>query len=169
MSRKTSAKSTASMLTVGFHSANPPLIWRFDLERNHSFTLALQGDESGWELGVTAPKGDFYPVAHFALREDADEAFTKVEKELLARKGPLAGVGKALLIVAAAVIVIIGGVTLFGLYASRPHVAASSVAPLAQSGLPGQEATPSTEAPSPEQPAIGIPLSADDVLKAPRQ
>ena len=76
------AKRSGNTLIAAFHRANPPLVWRFDLERNHSFTLALQGDEGEWELGLTSPKGDFHPVARFALRDDAEDAFIKVEKIL---------------------------------------------------------------------------------------
>ncbi len=69
-------------LIAAFHRATPPMVWRFDLVRNHTFSLALQGDEGEWELGLTSPKGDFQPVARFALREDAEEAFIKVERIL---------------------------------------------------------------------------------------
>jgi len=151
MSKKTEAKCNGAMLTVGFHAANPPLIWRFDLERNHSFTLALQGEDGDWELGVTSPKGDFYPVVHFIAREDAEEAFAKVEKVLGKRSTVWGAVGKAILYVAAVAVIIVVGVSSYGLYvthhASSPIGGVSSAAPVAM--------------PS------GVPVTADDVLKPP--
>jgi hypothetical protein len=151
MNKKTEAKCNGDMLTVGFHGANPPLIWRFDLERNHSFTLSLQGEEGDWELGITTPKGDFYPVVHFIAHEDAEEAFIRVEKILAKRRGTASLVAKALAVVAALALLIVGGVLVFGSYVSHRHSPTSSSA---------VTATP---------PAIkeGVPLSADDVLKPP--
>jgi len=81
------AKRVGSTLVAVFRNSNPCLVWKFDLERNHSFTFALQGEEGDLELGVTSPKGEFYSVARFAAREDADEAFTAVQKVLMKRVG----------------------------------------------------------------------------------
>jgi len=156
MNKKTEAKCNGDMLTVGFHGANPPLIWRFDLERNHSFTLSLQGEEGDWELGITTPKGDFYPVVHFVAHEDAEEAFIKVEKILAKRKGTASLIAKALLAVAALALLVVGGVLLFGFYVGHrtsPILSSTTVAPT----------TP------PSQIKEGVPLSADDVLKPPAQ
>ncbi|MDE1900668.1 MAG: hypothetical protein KGI37_03355 [Alphaproteobacteria bacterium] len=152
MTKKTEARCVGATLTVGFHAANPPLIWRFDLERNHSFTLALQGEDGDWELGVTSPRGDFYPVVHFVAREDAEEAFAKVEKILSRRRfGFLGGVARALLYVAVAALVITGGVGLFGLYASHTQ----SASPIAGVAAPGQT------------PRFGVPLPANQILQPP--
>ena len=117
MNKKTEAKCNGSMLTVGFHAANPPLIWRFDLERNHSFTLALQGEDGDWELGVTSPKGDFYPVVHFAAREDAEEAFAGSKKRCRRKGG--SRYRKRWPFSAGSLLVIVVGVVLFGLYVSQ--------------------------------------------------
>jgi hypothetical protein len=157
MSKKTEAKCNGSMLTVGFHSANPPLIWRFDLERNHSFTLALQGEEGEWELGITTPKGDFYPVVHFVAREDAEEAFNKVEKILAKKRGVGSLIVKALLGVAVLALLVAGSVIAFATYINR-----MPAFPMSAAGLPHPMPVPSA---MPE----GIPLSADDVLKPPAQ
>jgi hypothetical protein len=87
-----SAKKTVEVKQIGntlvavFHTSDPSLIWKFDLERNHSFTLALQGEEGDLELGVTSPKGEFYPIARFGAQEDADEAFAAVQKILMKGK-----------------------------------------------------------------------------------
>lgn len=84
--RKVRVKYAGPNLVAAFPAADPPLVWTFDLERNHSFTIALQGEEGDWELGLTSPKGEFYPVAHFRAREDADEALAKVQKVLMTRR-----------------------------------------------------------------------------------
>ncbi len=137
------------MLTAGFHSASPPLIWRFDLERNHSFTLSLQGEEGEWELGVTGPKGDFYPVGHFVSRDDAEEAFARVEKLLACRRAGWPSVVRALIGLVALIIAIFAGVALFVLYVHTPHSAALST-PLG--------------AASPAVMPAGVPVSKDTVI-----
>jgi len=152
MNKKTEAKCNGLMLTVGFHAANPPLIWRFDLERNHSFTLALQGEPGDWELGVTSPKGDFSSVVHFTNREDAEEAFTKVEKILSHKRGSSSLVMKALAILGVSALLIVAGVILFGL--SINHQGQSLSTSMGSINMPSVVKE-------------GVPLSADDVLKAP--
>ena len=149
MKKTTEVKCTKSMLTAAFHAADPPLIWRFDLERNHSFTLSLQGEEGDWELGVTTPKGDFYPVAHFAERDRADEALAKIEKALAKEKsiGPL--LLKAFAIVAVFSVLVIVGAVMLGHSVTAPSSAVGllSAAPSAPQG--------------------GMPQSADEILQPP--
>jgi len=155
MSRQTKVTCDGSTLTASFNAANPPLIWRFDLERNHSFTLALHGENSEWELGVTSPKGEFYPIVHFAAREDAEEAFTRVECALSRRRMPLGFMVRVLLGFLVGVLAITGGVAGFGYYAS--HKGQST--PINQAGMQALGANMQE----------GVPLSADDVLKVPGQ
>src|ERR1700722_5446352 len=76
------AKRVGASLVAAFHKANPPLVWRFDLERNHSFSLALQGREGDWQLGLNSPSNDVQVVARFASRPDAEQAFAETEKIL---------------------------------------------------------------------------------------
>ena len=152
MSKKTEARCSGTMLTVGFHTATPPLVWRFDLERNHSFTLSLQGDEGDWELCITSPKGDFYPVVHFAAREDAEEALEKVEKALARKKGSCSLLTKALGFLGVLAVLVVIGVILYGISANNALKQMSS------------SLTGSTSSPTVEQ---GVPLSADDVLQPP--
>src|ERR1700733_14871189 len=80
------AKKIGGSLIAAFPGANPPVVWKFDLEKNHSFTMALQGEDGDWELGVTSPRGEFYPVARFLAREDADDAFACAQKAMLKRE-----------------------------------------------------------------------------------
>jgi len=96
-------------LVATFRNSNPPLIWKFDLARHHSFTLALQGDEGDLELGITSPKGEFYSIARFAVREDADLAFTAVQKVLMKKGGRfkklLAWLGGILVLLGASILI----------------------------------------------------------------
>ncbi|MGB9152046.1 MAG: hypothetical protein WCD70_03050 [Alphaproteobacteria bacterium] len=157
MNKKTEVKCSGMMLTAGFHAANPPLIWRFDLERNHSFTLALQGEEGDWELGVTSPKGEFYPVVHFLAREDAEEAFIKIEKVLSRKRGPMSYIIKALLAVAALACLVVLGMSLFVYYVANKSL------------LPMMPRLTSAHPPlmQLQPPQDGVPQSADDILQAP--
>lgn len=154
MTKKTEAKCDGMMLTAGFPAANPPLIWRFDLERNHSFTLSLQGEEGDWELGITTPKGDFYPVVHFAAREDAEEALAKVEKALTKKKRASSLIVKAMMLVGGLAAIIALGVAVFGLFIEHKASEASR---------------PALSQISPAQAPFGVPVPADDVLKPPPQ
>jgi len=158
MNKKTEAKCTGSMLTVGFHGANPPLIWRFDLERNHSFTLSLQGEEGDWELGVTSPRGDFHPVVHFSAREDAEEALMKVEKTLSRNKNPGSLILKVLMGLGIVAVIVVVAVVLFGTVILQHSSSLST--PVNPVTVLTPQSTPTT---MPE----GIPVTADDVLKAP--
>ena len=153
MKKRTEAKCNGLMLTAGFHAANPPLIWRFDLERNHSFTLALQGEEGDWELGVTSPKGEFYPVVHFLAREDAEEAFATIEKTLARKQSTFSYLLKSFLIVCGVAGIIVTGIVLyFGkLPPKNPSMSQTSTRIM------------------PMRPTEGMPQPADDVLHPPPQ
>ena len=159
MTKTTEAKCDGLMLTVGFPTANPPLIWRFDLERNHSFTLSLQGEEGDWELGVTSPKGDFYPVAHFVAREEADDALAKVGKALAQKRNTASSINtgslvvKTLTVTGIVIVCVMVVVVSFGLYIKN------SYSSRARHGL---------VVPQVSQQEEGVPLAADDVLKPPR-
>ena len=143
--KSVNAKLVGNTLVAVFRASDPSLIWKFDLERNHSFTLALQGEEGDLELGVTSPKGEFYSVARFASREDAEEAFAAVQKVLMKKrwcrmKGWLAwAIGIAILIL---LIMFIGRI--IGGHSSVGSSAAS------QNNLPQ-----------------GVPLPADQILEPP--
>ena len=76
------ARRVGTSLVAAFHKANPPLIWRFDLARNHSFTLVLRKSGDQWILGLAPGENEFHPVACFASHAEAEEAFVTVEKIL---------------------------------------------------------------------------------------
>jgi hypothetical protein len=157
MTKKTEATSNGSMLIVGFHTATPALVWRLDLERNHSFGLSLQGEEGDWELGITSPKGDYAPVAHFAAREDAEDALAKVEQALSKKVRTGSIIGKVFIAIAAAAAFVVFSMFLFGLFLN--HRTGDLVAAMRASPPPGAAALVA--------PQEGVPQSADDVLRPP--
>ena len=157
-----------SSLIATFSKANPPLIWRFDIERNHSFTLAMQGQDNEWELGVTSVKGEFHPVARFPVREDAEEAFEEVSAVLAKGGGHwILGLLKNLGILVLLFILAILATNL--IVGSMSHPAANPQ--MQTQGADPNDAVPHYKLPpeSMDAPASknGVPLSADDVLKPP--
>ena len=152
------AKRVGDSLVAAFHKANPPLVWRFDLTRNHSFSLALQGQESDWQLGLTSPTGEFQSVAHFPARADAEEAFAETEKILAQDKRPWLSVLMKILGILALLILVIALV--FGILVGK---AAMQLIPKTQSF------TPTASMPSNTQPSapVGVPLPADQMLRPP--
>lgn len=163
--KSTKVRQNGHTLVAAYHNANPPLIWKFDLERNHSFTLALQGEDGDWELGVTTPKEEFHPVARFASREDAEEAFAKTQRALLCGKRNIWKMISFLLIAILLFLYVIMPIGSYFLRAvSRPALA----------NLPAGSTvyTPPTMPTRPlptTSPTLqdGIPLPADQVLKPP--
>lgn len=143
------AKLVGNTLVATFRNSNPNLIWKFDLERNHSFTVALQGDEGDFELGMTSLKGEFYPIARFASREDADEAFSAVQKILMKRRQ---GRLKALFVWVCGLALMILVVMMVGRYVINSF----------SSGSP-----PSALSASVPKIRNGVPLPADQVLRPP--
>lgn len=77
------AQLSDRVLTVFFKVSEPPLLWRWDLEKNHSFSLSLHRQEGEWELGVTVAGGEFQPVAHFDDYEAAEKALLSIEAALM--------------------------------------------------------------------------------------
>jgi hypothetical protein len=175
-SKSITAKLVGHNLVASFATANPPLIWKFDLERNHSFTIALQGDAGDWELGITSPKGEFYPVAHFPMKEDAEEALAKVQKVLMKKKRSLFwGIVRWLVTLLLVGILVFCAWSYLTFRMMSPMVSQGLSSGL-PAGLPGGRPAASFGGPPPlpmpamqAAPAItpGVPLSADDVLQPP--
>jgi cbb3-type cytochrome oxidase subunit 3 len=159
--KKLDVRRVKSSLVATLSKANPPLIWRFDLERNHSFTLALQGQDNEWELGVTSPRGEFNPVARFPLREDAEEALAAIGRELA--KGRLRWVGCLLKAIGVLALLFFIAVLVWSI------VLRTSQNRLTQLDTPPEQAQAGSEPVSPPPPEVknGIPLPADQVLQPP--
>jgi len=149
------AKLVGSTMVISFRHSNPSIIWKYDLERNHSFTLNLQGDDGDFELGITSPKGEFTSVARFASREDADEAFSAVQEILMEKKWSRL---QTVLIGAAGIFLLYFLYTLANtVFIGAPHPAAKTV--------PG----PAAGVQEPAKPSLpqGEAVPADQVLQPP--
>jgi len=155
------AKRVGSALIVAFRMSQPRLVWRFDLEKNHSFSLALEGEEGTWELGVTSPKGEFYPVARFAAREDADQAFAAVQRALMTRKSAWLGWLLKAVGVLALFFMLAAAVAIFTLSRLGFMGMAGMPNPYAAAGMAAVPAAPVSV------PQNGVPLPADQVLRPP--
>jgi hypothetical protein len=101
--KSVSAKMSGSTLVVSFQKSTPPLIWKFDLEKNHSFTVALQGEDNDLQLGVNSSRGEFTPIAHFSDRDSAEEAFMALQEILMKKQR---GLGTTVLAVLGGVFII---------------------------------------------------------------
>lgn len=156
--KSVTAKMVGPTLVASFQKANPPLIWKFDLQRNHSFTLALQGEDGDWELGLNSPRGDFYPIVHFYAREDAEEAFEKVQKILMKKRGSLAW--RIIRFVFILIFLVLVGIVGWGYYLNQQGITAED---LMRSGGLTQPTVPSAKPQAP----MGVPLPADEILKRP--
>jgi predicted nucleic acid-binding Zn ribbon protein len=149
--KSVTVRQVGHTLVAAYDNANPPLIWKFDLERNHSFSLAMKGTDNGWELGVTSAKDEFHPVARFRSRDEAEEAFSKTQKALMGGKDNRWRTIAIGLIVVLALMLVVVVLPLMG----------------AVHNLNGKvHAASSTSSAEPEM-KDGVPLDADQVLKPP--
>jgi hypothetical protein len=163
-------------LVATFRTSNPPTVWRMDMEKNHSFAVAIQKRANDWELGVMSPKGDFTVVARFDDREAVDQAMTEVEAAMFSNPNSTGiKVWRVSAMTAAMVVlIIIGYLTLMWLgpnnatmlpqqstalvapTSSAPPRAATAVAtPAGATGATNGAAAPT---------ARGVPIDADTVL-----
>ncbi|MGE3622367.1 MAG: hypothetical protein AB7H77_00650 [Bdellovibrionales bacterium] len=138
------ARVVGTTLVAAFHKSNPSIVWKFDLERNHSFTISLHAKDSDFELGVASPKGEFYSIARFPTYEDAEEALRAVQKALMTKKMDGKWLRRALFAVCAVAAVLFMIAFIGYLLAGK---------------MPS----------APEKPVVrnGVPLPADQVLRPP--
>ena len=148
-------RNQSPCLVATFRASAPPLLWQFDLEKNQSFTLGLQGVEGAWDFGVTLPRGEFQPVARFVSREDAEQAREIVRRALMKRPIEIKAWLKAVVSLAALAVVLFIALLLTGQGRSVPRMATSVSTQVEESSGTGE-------------PKYGVPQSADDVLKPPR-
>ena len=166
-SKNLDVRRVKSSLVASFGKAKPPLVWRLDLDRNHSFTLALQDHDGEWELGTTSPKGEFHSVARFPQKEDAEEAMQCVGEVLAeGRFGWLMGFLRNLGIGLLILFILLWGWSILA-QRSAPQPQIQTMQQMPPMTTPAEEPPP----PPPETPASstpnGIPLPADEVLKPP--
>ena len=138
-------------LVAVFHKSSPTLVWRFDLEQNHSFSLALQEIGDVWAFGVNDGRGGFLPVARFVDEADAKIAFARVERALVHRKFFLLHILFRLALLLLAIFIVLGGI-----YVAIANYVLPGISSMVTSAV--------THKPTPKQ---GVPISADDALSAP--
>lgn len=146
------------VLVAAFDHSNPPVVWRFDMDKNHSFALAIQGKEGDWHLGVWNPRGEFSSVARFEQRGDVDYALQKLRDTLLANGVSLWQEVTHAVVVTIAVL----SCLIFGLLLFMRMVGGSTTPPQAmlQSSAPA-----ALSAPAPDGPA-GIPVQDSNSIPA---
>ena len=151
------AKLTSRVLLVSIESADLPLVWQWDVEKNHTYVATLRRCESGWDLGVVLPQQEFAQIAHFENYETAETALTVVRQALM--KGACQSKRRILrwvVIIALAFLVLrfVPGLMLRLLHAP--------------SSLRQEQMTSETQQPKQVEVLQGVPQAADDVLKAPQ-
>lgn len=155
MTKSVIVEHVGSNLVASFSRSNPPLVWTFDLDRNHSFTLSIQGDADNWELGVTSFKGEFDVVANFKQREDAEEAFHQIQRILMKKRRSFLGrIFLWLVFILIAIVILVYGYMAFEKWILLHQLTTGSLLPEASH--------------TPVEMQDGIPLPADEVLKPPR-
>lgn len=169
--KKIDVRRVHSSLVANFSTAEPPLTWRLDLDRHDNFSLELRKYGETTTLGMLKAGTDFQPVASFPSRDDAEEALARVSKVMAT--GRFAWIKRVFIGIALFLILITAFMLLLTVINSRPHIAQTTLpnpamvhspsSPAAPSGTPTAETTP------PPDPKIGVPLPADEVLKAPSE
>lgn len=182
---------SGGVLVASFRCANPPVMWRYDVQKNHSFSVALRGQDGDWVLGLKTTDG-FEDICHYTAREDAVAALELVDGALN-KKGQ--GWRRKLGVFSVVVLglMLVGYLTfsafvtsLWGVFGhqegeGQPVVAQEGVMAPSALGMPAQR--PKLEANEeslgaaalgvpmkvgrPEAVPSGVPVAADQVLKAP--
>jgi hypothetical protein len=154
MSVATKVKIVDHALVASFRDSNPPTVWRMDLEKNHSFAVAIQGREGDWELGIMSPRGEFTVVARFVTRGEVDVAFDGIQKVLLSAPNSFRRkLLRAAVLTATVVGIIVLGVAIITLVPTGSTVTTSAPQVMSAPAVP---AVPIQS---------GIPLPADEVLR----
>lgn len=166
------AKVVDHTLVATFRTSNPPTVWRMDLEKNHSFAVAIQKRANDWELGVMSPKGDFTVVARFDDRASVDQAMSEVEAAMFSNPNSTGiKVWRVSAMTAAMVaLIIVGYLMLMWLGPNNSPAIVSPVAiNAARAPVPVMAAPSVTTPAAPASPALntsrgGVPIDADSVL-----
>lgn len=151
---KKSRGSTKAVINHGdlvavFSTANPPMVWNYDLEHNRNFSVMLKQGEAGWGLGVVGEAGVYTAIAQFETRDEATEAFDRVQRVLSAKKW--AGLWLAVKLITGAAVLLLLVLLLARIISSQP------AGMMHMGGLQGgnvRQAIPQ-----------GVPLPADLLLK----
>lgn len=150
---------SGNLLVASFELSDPPTVWQFDLEKNHSFTLSLKRYENGWNLGITPFGDEFLPIAYFENYDAAENALEIIKKLIIKRYN-----GKKLNYKNPLVSALLAMVALFFvlyLYAAVTYQPGTNQALTAKAPNPAaalnKDAAP--------EPKVGVPVPADELLK----
>lgn len=162
-----------SCLVAKFANSQPPMLWQFDLERNHSFTLTVRDRDEGAALGFLTPQGDFTAMATFPNREEAEEAMAAVQKALMRqRRRNSFDLWRWFWVGVTVLILVFCFSVLQGIAARKAalQTAVTSRVPAATAVAGTSGAVPAPAAPEPKASMRnGVPLPADDLLTPPTE
>jgi hypothetical protein len=147
-------------LVASFKNSEPVTLWHYDLEQNHSFSLALTERGGKWHLLLVEVNGDQKTIAEFPSRRDAEKALQSVQQALLSEgRGDWLSLLKPLgmLFVVIAVVYLLFS-AMGWIFDDKPEKS-SPIAPTTVTTTKEKAGQSSTELPQ------GVPLSADDILK----
>ena len=156
------AKLDGQALIAVFDESEPPLAWQFDLEKNHTFTVMLRRNETGWDLGVNVLREPFAPVARFSNSLAAEDALKAVQDALYGSSGDKLLNGNLLRWGAGLLVAFVALSFLFNFMTSgpsAPELHARRLFAEPQTSVPLQVKTP--------EPTLGVPQDADGILKPP--
>ncbi len=164
--RNVEARLARQSLLASFNSAAQPLLWQFDLEKNHSFTLSILEMGDAWELGVTEPDGTFSCVCRFPSRADAEEAYSAVAATIMKRKGRGGGCWRWFVAILVVFALLLAGSKVLNAVLSGTAKAPDSATSLSLSENPAQNMSKGS---APRKIQDGVPMQADEVLSVPNE
>jgi hypothetical protein len=151
--------NTTPCLVATFTASEPPAVWQFDLDKNHSFTLLLKEAEGLWALGFMEPGKSFIPVVRFASLDDAEAAYAAVQKALMKQQRLRRfRLWRWLFLVIAVLVLFVLSQSISVRFGTRKDALGTGTTSLQQGSAPAPL--------NPGEIQNGVPLSADDVLKA---
>jgi len=150
---------TGNVLVASFELSEPPTVWQFDLDKNHSFTLSLKRHDAGWDLGIASFGDEFLPIAYFENYDAAEAAIETVKKSIIGRLGHRKLSYKNPII--AAILAMLA--LFFGLYSYAVVTYKADINQISTGVTPNPAAVLNNNAPSDTK--VGVPVPADELLK----
>lgn len=176
-------RNDAPCLLAAFSESAPPLIWQFDLEKMVNHTITLREKEGEWDLGLVGPEEHFSVIAHFEERGSAEKAYQAVEEAMI--KGEtnsfLSGVRWLILLLFFGLFLFFLAGTFLGgaeeegepslpqQTQNRPQETTPQIPQYGAEEDGSMRVTLPPEAPERREMQTGVPMSADEVLEAPKE
>lgn len=170
------AHVSGSKLVLNFVDAETPVVWVIDLQANPTLLLKVEEADNGLFVlqKVTGSNGTntVEDLAYYKKRGHAMRAMDKATKALGHQK--CSGFGAMKCLVKLATVIIIAGLVYtqwdnITSYIPNTNMSTSEQSTASQNTEPRETATqPAPVQPSKNPAAVGVPMSADDFLKARR-